>query len=52
MVCYDITVFTGRGFSGRIFKHGNEFCISIRGGKLFIIWTDIMLNKYSAFEGG
>jgi len=52
MVCYDVIVITGIELSGRIFKHGNEFCISIRGGRLFIIWTDIVLNKYSVFEGG
>jgi len=52
ILCYDVTVFTGMVFSGRIFKHRKEFFISIRSGKLFIIWTDIMLNKYSDFEGG
>jgi hypothetical protein len=32
MVCYDVTVCTVIGFGGRMYKHGNEFCISIRGG--------------------
>jgi hypothetical protein len=52
MVCYDGTVFTGIGFIDRIFKQGNIFCISIRDGKVFFIWTVIMHNKYSDGEGG
>jgi hypothetical protein len=32
IVCYDVTVFTGIGFSGRIFKHGMNFAFPSEAG--------------------
>jgi hypothetical protein len=41
MVCSDLTVLAGIGCSVRIFRHGNDFSISIREGKIIY-----HLNKY------